>query len=1120
MKRTFLLKSLFLLCALVAGMSSAWGTETTIASWGKVSFAKDTGVQASGGDTNNNGVATITINKALTTAGSNTSKCYYGGSAGGATITISDLDLSGYTGISMTFYARASQSGKFTITTSEDGNSWSNLAEVNLSSSEAQKTVSSIPSSAQYIKLVHDKSSGSLYFGTVVISGTAVSKTNTALTLSPTSLNLSYGGSTGTLTATVTPEGGSALASPTIFWESDDESVATVSDGTVTPVGEGSCTITATYAGDDDYNGSSNTATVNVTDNRTAVVSAITSINSLKSLYIGGKHAFTPVVTLADGLSESDVTYSYVSADPATIQINNDGTYTALKTGTNINITITVTPIAAKAATHKPVSATFQHNGAYKYSKPIFTPTGVTEGNFSGSMTLAMANDGTPTGPIYYTLDGEEPATDKSNGTLYSEELTLTATKTVKARVIDDDGYYSTVTSATYTKVPANKDAISIAAGESLSFTNFTDAGGSYWSSSSKYIIASDGDKYKWTGTDVGNFSGTTLQIKNNTSSYITSSPVSSTNGFKLTVTNTGSVDVYVGNTKQTAASDGAFYFPTNTAITLKRGTSSTPQVSNITFTGLKEPVATEVAITDPGTLAKGATGTFAYTKTTEESGTKAWTSSNASVIEIKDAATGAYEAKGRGSAKITLTITPTDASAYEVASAELNVNVTEPVVITASDVEMTYGDAAKAIGATTSTGYAETLTYESGNTSIATVDATGKVTAVATGSTTITISAPADAANLYTAGEDKVINVTVSAPVGVEETPSGTAVQLYKRLETGGTGLPANWTADADNMWSYDSSYGAVAGTSTSGNGTEGTSYDLVTEDFDLSGYVTPFVYFSHVANKVSTSKSTVCKLFVQEGDNDPVQLTIPNWFGGSNWTFVNSGNIDLSAYSGKTIHFIFRYTPSGTNADGKWEVKDFTIKAYNNQTVDATVAASGYGSYCYEYPIDLDQLDANVKAYTVTNVEGATVTFTNITGKIKGGVPFILYGTSGSHTLTLADESTTVPAGNKLVGTLAPTYITTVNGEYTNFGLSGGKFVKINEGTLPANKAYLPILTANIPTSAPTFTIVFDDPTGISRVENVQMANDQYYDLQGRKVAQPTKGLYIVNGRKVVVK
>ena len=1125
MRRTFLLKSMLLLCALVAGMSSAWGETTTIASWGKVSFAKDTGVQASGGDLNNKGIATITIDKALTTAGTSTSNCYYGSSAGGATIVISDLDLSGYTGISMTFYARASQSGKFTITTSANGTSWSDLSEVTLSGTEGQKTVNSILSSAKYIKLVHDKTSGSLYFGTVVISGTAVSKTNTSLSLSPNPLNLSYGGSTGTLTATVTPEGESALANPTISWESDNENVATVSDGTVTPVGEGSCTITATYAGDDDYNGSSNTATVNVTDTRTAVVSAITSINSLKSLYIGGKHAFTPVVTLADGLSESDVTYSYVSADPATIQINDDGTYTALKTGTNIEITVTVSPIAAKAATYKPVSATFQHNGAYKYSKPVFTPTGVTEGNFSGSMTLAMANDGTPTGPIYYTLDGEEPATDKSNGTLYSEELTLTATKTVKARVIDEDGYYSTVTSATYTRVPANKDAISLAAGESLSFTDFSGIG-AYTANVTNnvktvYISSSDGDKYKWTGIDFGTYdSGKTVQLKS-TTGYMTSVAITSPNGFKMTISYSGSgasVAVLVGEETQTAK-DGAYTFPTGTTVTLKRS-GGTPAISNITFTGLKEPVATEVAITDPGTLAKGTTGTFAYTKTTEESGTKAWTSSNASVIEIKDAATGAYEAKGRGSAKITLTITPTDASAYEVASAELNVNVTEPVVITASDVEMTYGDDAKAIGATTSTGYAGTLTYESGNTSIATVDATGKVTAVAAGSTTITISAPADAANLYTAGEDKVINVTVSAPEGVEETPSGTAVQLYKRLETGGTGLPANWTADADNMWSYDSSYGAVAGASTSGNGTTGTSYDLVTEDFDLSGYVTPFVYFSHVANKVSTNKSTVCKLFVQEGDNDPVQLTIPNWFGGSNWTFVNSGNIDLTAYFGKTVHFIFRYTPSGTNADGKWEVKDFTIKAYNNQTVDVTVAVSGYGSYCCEYPIDLDQLDANVKAYTVTNVESSTVTFTNITGKIKGGVPFILYGTSGPHTLTLADESTTVPAGNKLVGTLAPTYITTVNGEYTNFGLSGGKFVKINEGTLPANKAYLPVLTANIPTSAPTFTIVFDDATGISRVESVQMVNDQYYDLQGRKVAQPTKGLYIVNGRKVVVK
>lgn len=1086
MKKKLLLKTMLLLCALIAGSGAMWADKATL------NFGSTTGWTITKGGTSGTGGEIDMSKSGIQITGTNG---YYDSgnhlriySSGTITIT---SNVGTITDMTITCTAnKGSNNGPDKISTntgtystsnnSKDG-TWSGSATSILFTAGAQCRIAQIE---------------------VTYTPTA-SKTNTTLELSPNPLNLSYGGSTGTLTATVTPEGGTALTNPTISWESDNESVATVSGGTVTPVGEGSCTITATYAGDDDYNGSSNTATVNVTDTRTAVVSAITSINSIKSLYIGGKHAFTPVVTLADGLSESDVTYSYVSADPSTIQINDDGTYTALKTGTNINITVTVTPVAAKSSTHKPVSATFQHNGAYKYSKPVFTTTGETEGNFSGSMTLAMANDGTPTGPIYYTLDGDEPATDKSNCTLYSEELTLTTTKTVKARVIDDDGYYSTVTSASYTKVPANKDAISLAAGESLSFTDFSDVG-TYWSSASKYIIASDGDKYKWTGTDVGNYSGSTLQIKNNTSAYITSSNVTSTNGFKLTLTYTGSVDVYVGETKQTAAKDGAYYFPTNTAITLKRGTSSTPQVSNITFTGLKEPIATDVAITDPGTLAKGATGTFAYTKTSEESSTKAWTSSKTDVIEIKDAATGAYEAKGRGTAKITLTITPTDATAYEEVSAELNVSVTEPVVITADNLVMTYGDAATAIGASTPNDYAGTLSYVSGNTAIATVDASGNVTAVAIGTTTITISAPADADNLYTAGEDKVINVTVNAPSGNTSFSEGNIYATTLKSSSAATG----WSKD--NKWSYDSTYGAVTAT----NLNSGT-YDLTSKDIDLTGYTNISLEFSHTGKTFATP-SNACKVYIQEGTNDPVQLSI-SYFSGNDWTYVSSGDIDLDAYKNKTVRFIFRYTPTSGNS-GKWEVKDFNITG----KPDVTVAASHYGSYCYEYPIDLDQLDDDVKAYIVTNVEGTTVTFTQITGTIKGGVPFILYGTSGSHTLTLANESTNVPDGNMLVGTLAPTYITTENGDYTNFGLSGGKFVKINPGTLPANKAYLPVLTANVPTTqtAPSFTIVFNDATGISQVENVPLANGNYYDLQGRRILNPTKGLYIVNGKKVVIK
>jgi len=47
------------------------------------------------------------------------------------------------------------------------------------------------------------------------------------------------------------------------------------------------------------------------------------------------------------------------------------------------------------------------------------------------------------------------------------------------------------------------------------------------------------------------------------------------------------------------------------------------------------------------------------------------------------------------------------------------------------------------------------------------------------------------------------------------------------------------------------------------------------------------------------------------------------------------------------------------------------------------------------------------------------------------------------------------------------------------------------------------------------------FDETTGISEVMgNTEKASGNYYDLQGRRIAQPQKGLYIVNGKKVFVK
>ena len=42
----------------------------------------------------------------------------------------------------------------------------------------------------------------------------------------------------------------------------------------------------------------------------------------------------------------------------------------------------------------------------------------------------------------------------------------------------------------------------------------------------------------------------------------------------------------------------------------------------------------------------------------------------------------------------------------------------------------------------------------------------------------------------------------------------------------------------------------------------------------------------------------------------------------------------------------------------------------------------------------------------------------------------------------------------------------------------------------------------------------------TGIKDNNRETITNNRYYDLQGRRLARPVKGIYIVNGRKVVIK
>jgi len=93
-----------------------------------------------------------------------------------------------------------------------------------------------------------------------------------------------------------------------------------------------------------------------------------------------------------------------------------------------------------------------------------------------------------------------------------------------------------------------------------------------------------------------------------------------------------------------------------------------------------------------------------------------------------------------------------------------------------------------------------------------------------------------------------------------------------------------------------------------------------------------------------------------------------------------------------------------------------------------------------------------------------------------------------------------------------------------YANYVLGNGEdgllFYRSDDATLSANRAYL-----QLPTTAAGARQFIEweeagEATSISSVRSSSQQAGGYYNLQGQRVAHPAKGLYIKDGKKVLIK
>lgn len=188
--------------------------------------------------------------------------------------------------------------------------------------------------------------------------------------------------------------------------------------------------------------------------------------------------------------------------------------------------------------------------------------------------------------------------------------------------------------------------------------------------------------------------------------------------------------------------------------------------------------------------------------------------------------------------------------------------------------------------------------------------------------------------------------------------------------------------------------------------------------------------------------------------------------------------------------------------------------------------IGATEWGTFASDYNLDFSQAEAGLTAYKVTDRTSTAIEKEELTGIVPAGTPMLLNapGGAGTYTVPVATSAGTPITGNCLqAGTGAAVSQNASYDRYVLVNDGGAKFKKItsNSATVATNRAYLEF--DKIISSRDILSIDGGDATGINMVNGEGLkinGSDVYYNLQGQRVLYPTKGLYIVNGKKVIIK
>lgn len=271
------------------------------------------------------------------------------------------------------------------------------------------------------------------------------------------------------------------------------------------------------------------------------------------------------------------------------------------------------------------------------------------------------------------------------------------------------------------------------------------------------------------------------------------------------------------------------------------------------------------------------------------------------------------------------------------------------------------------------------------------------------------------------------------------------------------------------------------------------------------------PVGQYSFEVNIVAANRRAVC---LRESQNDPIASV-----GTSNEDMTTGLKTATFTLNSATSNLYINGANSGETKTNQSETFDYVIV---RKTADlATISSVGFATYS---PSSNVAVPEKVKVYTVTvNAEQTAVTLNPVAAGsvVAAGTGYVIEAAEGTYPFAVSNEAVSVIGDNALKVSDGSVTVGAEDNIYVLAQRTDGNvgFSKVAEGvTIPVGKAYLQLSSGG---KAKASFLSFGGVTAIESVEaNGKAGNNEYYTLQGVRTTAPVKGLYIVNGKKVVVK